>query len=413
MASTRETSPDVRTARPARAGRYAAIADVGVGVRNRWRSGELGLLPIAAAIAVIWAYFQSQSHYFLTPRNLDNLLLQISVIGTVAVGVVLVLLIGEIDLAVGSLVGLSAAVLGVLVARQNVPWWIGILAALSITAAIGALQGAWFAILGVPAFVVSLAGLLGWLGVQLHILGSLGTTNVSDPRILDITTSHLPPAGGWLLVAIVAVGQIVIGIRWRWRRIRAGLTPQPIKSMVMKVVLVSGLFATAVGLLNRWRGLPAAGLILLALVAGFAWIVTRTQFGRHLLAVGGNAEAAHRAGISVTKIRIQVLMLSGLLAGLGGVLSVSRGGAATTQTGGGTLLLEAIAAAVIGGTSLFGGRGTVWSALTGAVIMGSLANGLDLIGQAADIKYILEMVVLLLAVSVDAMTRRQGRKVGH
>ncbi len=412
MTTSQEASSRAEALRARAGSRFTASAVVG-GLATRWRSGDIGFLPIIAAIAVIWTYFQVQSKYFLTPRNLDNLLLQISVIGTVAVGVVLVLLIGEIDLAVGSVVGLSAAVLGVLITRQDVSWWIAIIVALLVATAVGFVHGAWFALLRIPAFVVTLAGLLGWLGVQLHVLGRLGTTNVSDPNVLRITTSHLPPVLGWVLVVVVFASQLAVGMRWRQRRVKAGLAPSSMKSFVLKLVMVSGLFALAVGLLNRWRGLPTAGLILLLLVAGFAWVVTRTRFGRHVLAVGGGAEAARRAGINVTKIRIQILVLSGLLAGIGGVLSVSRGGAATTQTGGGTLLLEAIAAAVIGGTSLFGGRGTVWSALTGAVIMGSLANGLDLIGQAADVKYIVEMVVLLLAVSVDALTRHRGRNAAR
>ncbi len=370
------------------------------------------MLPIIVGLALIWVYFQSQSPYFLSPRNLTNLLLQISVIGTVAAGVVFVLLIGEVDLSVGSLVGLSSAIIGVLIVRAEMPWWLAVLLAMAVTSGIGAMQGAWSAYFGVPTFVVTLAGLLGWLGVQLHVLGTLGTVNVMTPEIINLTTTHLPKLLGWLLVGLIVIIQAAIAVNRRRKRERMGLPVGPRSALLLRIGIVTVAAVAAVGVLNQWKGVPTAALIMLALIASLAWIVQRTRFGRNVMAVGGNAEAARRAGINVKMTRVYVLTLCALLASVGGLLSVARQAAASTQTGGGTLLLEAIAAAVIGGTSLFGGRGTVWSALVGAMVMGSLSNGLDLTGQPADIKYIVYMCVLLLAVTVDAVSRRKAASSG-
>jgi D-xylose transport system permease protein len=376
------------------------------------RGLDLGMLPIVVGLALIWAYFQSQSPYFLTARNLTNLLLQISVIGTVAAGQVFVLLIGEVDLSVGSLVGLSSAIIGVLIVRMGLPWWLAVLLAMALTSAVGALQGSWSAYFGVPTFVVTLAGLLGWLGVQLHVLGNLGTINVMTPEILALTTTNLPKPLGWGLAAIIVATQAAIAIRRRRQRESLGLVAAPWGSLLVRLGATAAASVAAVGILNGWKGIPTAALIMLGLMAGLAWMVQRTRFGRNIMAVGGNAEAARRAGINVNLTRVYVLTLCALLASVGGLLSVSRQAAASTQTGGGTLLLEAIAAAVIGGTSLFGGRGSVWSALVGAMVMGSLSNGLDLTGQPADVKYIIYMCVLLLAVTVDSMSRRTAARSG-
>lgn len=376
------------------------------------RGVEFGMLPIIVGLALIWIYFQSQSPYFLTARNLTNLLLQISVIGTVAAGVVFVLLIGEVDLSVGSLVGLSSAIIGVLIVRSELPWWLAVLVAMAITTGIGALQGAWSAYFGVPTFVVTLAGLLGWLGVQLHVLGTLGTVNVMTPEILSLTTTNLPKPLGWLLVACVVAVQGYIVVARRRKRESMGLPVQLGGAVFVRLGIVTVASVAAVGVLNQWKGIPTAALIMMGLIAVLAWTVQRTRFGRNVMAVGGNAEAARRAGINVKLIRVYVAALCALLASIGGLLSVARQAAASTQTGGGTLLLEAIAAAVIGGTSLFGGRGSVWSALVGAMVMGSLSNGLDLTGQPADIKYVVYMCVLLLAVTVDAISRRGAARSG-
>ena len=390
-----------------------AARQLAAGLRARLRHGELSILPVALGLIVIWTFFELRDPYFLTPRNMTNLILQIAVTGTIAIGVVLVLLLGEIDLSVGSVAGVTAAVLGILISVDHVAWWLAVLVMLGVGAAIGVFHGFWSAIVGVPSFVVTLAGLLGWLGFQLHVLGSLGTVNVVDPNILNLTTAFVPDYLGWVLA--VAVSLLYAGTRALEgrRRSRNGLPAMPATELAARTLGLAVLALLAVFVLNQWRGVPTAGLILLGLVLVFAWISGRTRYGRYIYAVGGNAEAARRAGVNVAAIRISVFMLCSLLAALGGLLAVSRGSAAGTQTGGGTLLLEAIAAAVIGGTSLFGGRGTVWAALLGALVIGSVSNGLDLTGEPADVKYIVQGGILLLAVTIDAFSRRGRAAAGR
>jgi D-xylose transport system permease protein len=408
MADVPESAPAADVAPPIRhrglAGGLRAAVEA---ARRRIGRGELGPLPVIFGLIVIWTFFQVQDHHFLTPRNLSNLILQIAVDGVIAIGVVLVLLLGEIDLSVGSVSGVTAAVLGVLVSIHHVPWWTGILVMLACGCVIGAFQGVWSAVIGVPSFVVTLAGLLGWLGVQLRVLGSEGTLNVVEPHIVSIMSSYLPQAWGWVLALGISALYGAARLVHREQRRRAGLATLPALELAVTLAGVAAVALIVVAVLNQWQGVPTAGVILVALVASFAWVTTRTRFGRHIYAVGGNAEAARRAGINVTAVRVAVFTLSSFLAAFGGLLAVSRNQAAGTLTGGGTLLLEAIAAAVIGGTSLFGGRGTVWSALLGSLVIGSVSNGLDLTSEAAEVKYIVQGAILLAAVTVDALSRRK------
>jgi D-xylose transport system permease protein len=391
---------------------------------QRLRSGELGSLPVIVALAIIWAYFQAKQDVFLSARNLSNLILQIGVTGTIAVGIVLVLMLGEIDLSVGSVMILSSGLLAWGVVNHNWAWYWGIIFAVASGAAIGALQGAWFAVIGVPSFVVTLAGLLGWQGVQQHVLGSTGTINVFEPHISAITDSYLPHVWGWIL-AIAAAG-LYAATRFleAIRRRRAGLPAQPLVVVVVRTVVVAAIALVVTAILNgqfknHWvfgdytSGIPTAGVILLGLVIFFAWVTTRTRFGRYIFAVGGNAEAARRAGINVKLIRITVFMLAGFLAAVAGLIQTSRLAAASLAINPGQVTLEAIAAAVIGGTSLFGGRGSVWSALLGALVIGSVGNGLDLIGQGPDVKLMVEGAILLLAVTLDAVARRGRAAAGR
>src|SRR5438105_5027844 len=298
----------------AQAARREGLAGAGrifVGVTwQRLRSGELGSLPVIVALAVIWGYFQAKQDVFLSARNLSNLILQIGVTGTIAVGVVLVLLLGEIDLSVGSIMILSSALLAWAVVSHGWAWYWGIAIAVLAGAAIGTFKNHW-------------------------VFG-------------DYTS-----------------------------------------------------------------GVPTAGVILLGLVIFFGWLTTRTRFGRYVFAVGGNAEAARRAGINVSLIRIVVFALSGFLAAIAGLIQTARLAAASLAINPGQVTLEAIAAAVIGGTSLFGGRGSVWSALLGALVIGSVGNGLDLIGQGPDVKLMVEGSILLLAVTVDAVARRGRAAAGR
>jgi len=412
----------------AQAARREGLAGAGrifVGVTwQRLRSGELGSLPVIVALAVIWGYFQARQNVFLSARNLSNLILQIGVTGTIAVGVVLVLLLGEIDLSVGSLMILSSALLAWAVVNHSWAWYWGIAIAVVAGAAIGAFQGAWFALVGVPSFVVTLAGLLGWQGVQQHVLGSNGTINVFDSHISAIATSYLPHVWGWVL-AIGAAGLYALSrLVEAARRRRAALPASPVVVVLFgaTVVAATALLATAIlngEFKNHWifgdytSGIPTAGVILLGLVIFFSLLTTRTRFGRYIFAVGGNAEAARRAGINVSLIRITVFALSGFLAATAGLIQTARLAAASSAINPGQVTLEAIAAAVIGGTSLFGGRGNVWAALLGALVIGSVGNGLDLVGQGPDVKLMVEGGILLLAVTVDAVARRGRAAAGR
>ncbi len=396
-------------------------------VSIRLRRGELGLAPALVGLAVIWAYFQVKQPTFLSARNLSNLVLQIGVIGTLAVGVVLVLLLSEIDLSVGSVSILCSAVLGNLLVNQGWPWYWALVVMLAVGAGVGFFQGLWFAVVGVPSFVVTLAGLLGWQGVQQYVLGSTGTINVFEPHIEAIATTTLPDAWGWALAAVGAAGYAVVRIQEQARRRRAGLPAQPLAVVGARTVLVAAVALTAVAILNGdlndvWvfgksvytnPGVPTPGVILLGLVVFFAWLMVRTRFGRYVYAVGGNAEAARRAGVNIVAIRIGVFTLCAFLAAVGGLIQTSRLTSASLAINPGQVTLEAIAAAVIGGTSLFGGRGSVWSALLGALVIGSVANGLDLDGQQPYVKLIVEGAILLLFVTIDALARRGRAAAGR
>jgi D-xylose transport system permease protein len=307
------------------------------------------------------------------------------------------------------------------------PWWAGIALMLLVGAGIGAFQGFWFAVIGVPSFVVTLAGLLGWQGVQQWVLGTSGTINVVDPNINAIATSALPAIWGWILAIGAASVYAFTHIQEQIRRRRADLPAQPLVVVGVRAAVVTVVALLAVAILNGnlnhvWvfgkavyvnPGVPTAGVILLGLVVAFAWLATRTRFGRYIYAIGGNPEAARRAGVNVTGIRITVFMLCATLAAVAGLIQTSRLQAASLAIDPGPVTLEAIAAAVIGGTSLFGGRGSVWSALIGALVIGSVANGLDLTGQPPYMKLIVEASILLMFVTIDALASRGRATAGR
>jgi D-xylose transport system permease protein len=379
------------------------------GLRERVTQGDVGSLPVILGLILIWAVFQYLNPNFLSPRNLTNLILQITSMGTMAVGIVLVLLLGEIDLSVGSVSGLTASVMAVLNIKNHVPAPLAIAAAIATGAAIGALQGAWFARFRIPSFVVTLAGLVGWVGVQLLVLGETGTLNVLDPTIDNLTLSFLSIQIGWILAVVVILVIAVDAYLVRRRRAAAGLDVPPVAAALIRFGLISAVVLVSAFVLNSDRGIPAAFLILLGFVVVFHQVTTRTRFGRYIFAVGGNAEAARRAGISVNTIRVAVFTLSGVMAACGGILAASRLVAVNQSSGSGDVLLNAIAAAVIGGTSLFGGRGSVWAAVTGALVIGSISNGMDLLAYSSAIKFMVTGAVLLAAVTIDAVAR-QGRQ---
>jgi D-xylose transport system permease protein len=379
---------------------------------RRVASGDVGSLPVILGLVLIWGVFDYLNPNFLSPRNLTNLTVQITDIGIVSTGIVLVLLLGEIDLSVGSVYGLGSAVMAVLNVKYGWAAAPSILAGILTGTAIGTLHGFWFTRFRIPSFVVTLAGLLAWVGAQLLVLGETGTINIYDKSIDSLAGRFFDPTIGWVLAAVVvAVLGVDVFIRRR-RRAAAGLPAAGRVGELAMFMVIAVVVVGATAVLAGDRGVPLALLILLGLVVSFDIITTRTTFGRHIFAVGGNAEAARRAGISVNGIRIAVFALSGSMAAAGGIMGASRLFAVNYSSGSGDVLLNAIAAAVIGGTSLFGGRGTVWSALTGSLVIGSISNGLALLSVAADIKYMITGGVLLAAVTLDAVARQGRQRAG-
>jgi D-xylose transport system permease protein len=380
---------------------------------QRFGQGEFGSLRVLIILAAIWIIFQAAESRFLTAVNLVNLSLQIAAVGTISVGVVLVLLLGEIDLSVGIVSGLCAAVMAVLNVKHGWGPVPAILAAVVAGAAIGAFQGTVITRFGIPSFVVTLAGLLGWQGVMLWVLGNTGTVNINDKLLVDIAGTFFDDVTGWILgvIAIAAYAWSLLGTRRR--RLKAGLEAPPTGVLGFRIALVAIAVVATILVCNSDRGLPLALVILLGFVVLFQWITTRTKFGRYIYAVGGNTEAARRAGIPVDKVKIAVFTLSSVMAACGGILAASRLLAVNQSSGGSDLLLLAIAGPVIAGTSLFGGRGTVWSALLGALVIGSISNGMDLLALPSEDKFMVTGAVLLLAVIIDAVTGNKRRQAGR
>lgn len=380
---------------------------------RRLAEGELGSVRVLLMLVLIWTVFTLAEDRFLTAGNLTNLVLQITAVGMISIGVVLVLLLGEIDLSVGAVSGLAGGVMASLSVKQGWPAVPSILAALLVGAAIGLFQGSISTRLAIPSFVVTLAGLLGWQGAQLRVMGSTGTINVTDPTILDLANTFFDPAIGWILAALAIAAISVTAVGRRRRRLARGLESEPLIVLAIRVGASSAGIITATAIFNSDRGMPLAVLILVSFVVLFNWLTTKTRFGRHIYAVGGNAEAARRAGVSVNRVRTVVFVLASTMAAAGGVMAASRLLAVNQGSGGGDLLLLAIAGPVIAGVSLFGGRGSVWGALLGALVIGSISNGMDLLGFESSVKFMITGAVLLAAVVLDAAARQRRASVGR
>ena len=381
---------------------------------RRVRGGDLGSLPVIVGVIVIWALFQSQNSNFLTAFNLSNLAQDMCATGVISVGIVLVLLLGEVDLSAGSVSGASSAVLVVLVVNHNLGSGYAVVAAVAVGAAIGCLQGAFFARIGVPAFIVTLAGLIGWSGLQLYVLGAQGTINLPQKSFVrSLGLDYLGATTGWVLAAATIAVYAALQLLEIRNRKAADLRPRPIAEVVIRVLVVGVVLFAAVAVLNHNEGVPRLLLVLLVLVVVVDVVIRRTRYGRHILAVGGNIEAARRAGINVSFIRISVFALSGGFAAVGGILAAARLGSVNQSSGGNSLLLNAIAAAVIGGTSLFGGRGSAYSALLGVVVIQSISNGIDLLNYSSSTRLMITGAVTLAAVTLDAVSRRGQRSAGR
>jgi D-xylose transport system permease protein len=367
--------------------------------------GRAGSLLVILMIAAIWIFFQIMNANFLSPANLTNLMLQNVAVATISIGVVLILLLGEIDLSVGSVSGLCAAVMAVLIVNHNTSPMLAMLAALATGAAIGLFTGFMITRFRIPSFVITLAGLLLWEGLQLYVLGATGTVNLPNNLVTKLTSTFFSPLAGWIIAVLAIVCMCGLAFLGRARRRRAGLPAGPMRAQAIRLVLIGAAMIAAIVVFNKDRGLPLAVVIVVGLALVFVYITEQTRFGRHIFAVGGNAEAARRAGIRIDRVRIIVFVLGSALAAGGGILAASRLLAVNQSSGGSDLLLMAIAGPVIAGTSLFGGRGSVWSALLGALVIGSIANGMDLMSLSASVKFMVTGGVLILAVTLEAATR--------
>ena len=407
------------TADPQAVGAPAPSNSLGAIVRRRYdllKAGDVGTLPIILGLIVIVAFFYSKNENYLSAGNFTNLMTQMAGVTTIAIGVVFVLLLGEIDLSIGYVSGVA----GVIVAQLQIPdasWEVkGVLAiviAVVLTALIGGLQGGFVAIVGIPSFVVTLAGLLFWQGVILQVIGGQGVIVIEDSTINNIAGYFFSDRDGLLIAAAASAlfaATLLAGVISRRRH---GIQTDNLIVVAAKLALFVVAIFGAVIWANDERGFPLAFLLVIVFLVFWTWVAERTTFGRHVYAVGGNAEAARRAGISVRRIRIIVFMISGLMAGLGGVILAARLNSVDLNAGGSTLLLDAISAAVIGGTSLFGGRGRVISALMGALVISTVGNGIDLLGYSSAVKYMVTGVILLAAVTLDAVSRRRLAAAGR
>ena len=407
------------TAAPAEVQAAAGGDSLGAVLRARWealKGGDVGSLPVIVGIIAITAFFTAKTPIFFTSVNFVNLIGQMAGVTVIAVGIVFVLLIGEIDLSVGYVSGLASVTVAefqLAGSSHDYPGLVAIALAILVGAAFGAAQGTIIAFLGVPSFVVTLAGLLIAQGLILKVLSTTGVIGITNTQINDVSNYILSKNTGWIvaiaftaLLALASLGTYV-------SRRRAGLPTGNAIISIVRVLFYGGLAFAVVAVCNHTRGVPLVGLIVLFVVVFFSYLASRTTFGRHIYAVGGNAEAARRAGINVKRIRILCFVISGSMAGLGGIIFASRLNSVDLTFGGGTILLDSISAAVIGGVSLFGGRGRVSGALFGGVIIGMISNGTDLVGSADWVKYLTTGAILLAAVTLDTVARRRQTAAGR
>ncbi|KJS60239.1 sugar ABC transporter permease [Streptomyces rubellomurinus] len=383
--------------------------------RRRVSSGELGSLPVVVALIVIWVVFGSLNSSFLSAQNLSNLSQQIVGTGMIALGVVFVLLLGEIDLSVAYVSGLCAALFAVLNVNNGVNQWVALLVALASGAAVGVIHGLFFAKVGVPAFVVTLAGNLGWNGLMLQVLGATGTVNLSGKDIVSrlYTTIYGQQIAAYGAAVIGIALFVIASLVDAARRKAAGVPYRPMTDIVVRTVVLAIIAFLAAYTLNQYKGLPLALLIFLIFIVVLDFVLRRTTYGRKVFALGGNIEGARRAGIDVAWIRISVFSICSTMAAVGGLFLAAQIQSASQTSGGGNLLMNSIAAAVIGGTSLFGGRGKTWSALLGALVIGSIQSGMNIEGLSNAIQFMITGAVLLAAVVVDSLARRTQRAAGR
>lgn len=419
MADNTRTEPASPTAEARGPRRVRAVARAVEGwaavFRHRLRAGELGSLPVILVLAVVWITFQALNDNFLSPRNLSNLSVDIVGTGLIAVGIVFVLLIGELDLSVGSISGLAAAVFAVLNVNNGVPEWLALIVAVLAGTVAGTVQGFSFARTRVPAFVVTLAGLLTWNGLMLSVLGASGTVNLDENGLVAQLTSYYftNPAAAYGLAALGTTMVFLASYLERRRRKAVAMPHRSLQDIAARTSAVAVVTFAAAYVLNRFQGLPLALLIFLVVVAGLDILLRRTHYGRQVYALGGGVEAARRASLSVIRVQTAVLAVSGTMAALGGLFLASRITSVSQNSGSGVLLLNAVAAAVIGGTSLFGGRGTTWSAVLGMLVIQSIASGMALTDTPTAVQLVITGGVLFAAVVIDSLSRRTQEAHGR
>ena len=393
-------------------------AGLGGALRSFWRSvkaGDVGVLPVVVGLLVICTIFQSLNPIFLSSANLVNLTLDSCAVGIISLGIVCVLLVGEIDLSVGSVSGLSGAIVGVLFVREGWNWMLAVALACAVALVIGLIYGIALTRFGMPSFVASLSGLLAFLGLQLAILGDQGSVNLPfDSTLVHFAQLAFVPAWlSYVLAALVGVGLFVSGFERRQRRRKANLSAQSMNYLVLRsvaLVVALGLFAWY---LNQERGVGWMVVMFVALVLVVNYAFTRTKWGRSLLAIGGNEEAARRSGINVRQVYLTAFAVCSFLACVGGILAAARLASANLSSGTGDVNLNAIAAAVIGGTSLFGGRGSAFSAVLGTLVIAAIASGLTLLNLDSSYRFIITGLVLAVAVAIDSVARKSRASHGR
>ncbi len=398
------------------------LADAGRDYLNRLRGGDMGSLPALLGLVVLFIVFSSAHDRFLTTYNMANLVVQAASICVLAMGLVFVLLLGEIDLSAGVAGGASATITALSIVDNGWSWWTAALAGIAVGVIIGLAIGLLVSLLGIPSFVVTLAFFLALQAVPLKLIGSGGSIRFNDDVLRGLSIKNVPVTAGWIAAVVIVVGYAALSL-WRFRsRSAKGLVHKPFALVLLQIIVLAGVVLGITYLLSQNRapnplifdisGVPWVAPVVVALLLFWTFMLNRTRFGRHLYAVGGNAEAARRAGINVNRIKIVAFMICSGMAAIDGILSASYSGKVSPGSGGGNELLYAVGAAVIGGTSLFGGRGRAIDAVIGGLVIATIPNGLGLLNQASYINFLVTGGVLLLAASVDAISRRRRSAAG-
>lgn len=390
---------------------------------DRVRGGDVGALPAILGLVVLCVVFTALDSVFFSPGNFANLLVQGAAITVIAMGLVFVLLLGEIDLSAGFASGVCAAVLATLLTEKGYPWYVAVAAAIVTGVVIGLVLGTMVAQIGIPSFVVTLAAFLAFQGTVLVIIGAGGNVPIRDEVILSVANKNVPPVAGWTIWAVGIAAYAVLTLVGAARRRASGLVASPMVIVALRVAAVALISGVAVFVLNEersrnpavvsLRGIPIVVPVILVLLVVLTFVLARTSYGRHVYAVGGNAEAARRAGISVARIRTSVFVVGSTMAAIGGIIAASRANSVDPNAGGSNTLLYAVGAAVIGGTSLFGGKGKVRDAILGGAVIAVIDNGMGLLGYSAGVKFIVTGCVLLLAAGVDALSRKRASATGR